>query len=146
VALSGGGATTVLADDCDVSGVLVKLGPNETGAQFLRPTSLAGTIGSPGYPGVSALVQKQTSIGGRKGRGRLFWPCVPEGNVAVGGALTGTLQANLQSMFDDVLTDMAAADFPLMLLHSEGVPQSPYEITALSVQNQTATQRRRNRR
>lgn len=145
VELSDSGIVSQIPTGVDLSNIHVKLGPNSTGRSVDRPTGLNGSGGTAGYPGVCALVQKITDIGGRRGRGRMYWPCVPEASVAAGGALDGSFQAALITNLEEIRVGLEAASQPMVLLHSH-VDDSPSPILALSVSSQTATQRRRNRR
>lgn len=94
------------------------------------------------------LVTKRTASGGLRGQGRAYVPPyhLGEGWVTAAGVIDASVVSDLQSRFDDFLTDLNAALDPafLCLWHSAGEPATP--ITSFVVQNVVATQRRRLRR
>lgn len=97
-------------------------------------------------PNVAVLLRKRTTRGGRRGQGRMYLPwAVDEGSVSESGALTGpTIDAwNLAG--SGLLSDLAAADSAMVLLHSVGqtLPGSPNVVTSLTCDGLVATQRRR---
>lgn len=128
--------------------VRVKFGPNATGPSGVATMGEAGDAGGTGWtPNTSMLVQKVTALGGRAGRGRSYWPGVPEAMVDVAGALDTTFQATAQGVFDDWLAKLAADDLNAVVLHGAGSPISlPTAIQAFVVAPIVATQRRRLRR
>ena len=127
-------------------GCLVKFGPNDTGPFATVAASIPGTVGAQTpAPQNAILVQKLTAVGGRRGRGRLFWPGVTEAQLNPDGTLTAAAVTNLQNSFNSFLSGMTAlGNFPRLLHTVEGV--APNSITSFSVQSLTATQRRRLRR
>lgn len=94
---------------------------------------------------VAILAQKQTGFGGRAGRGRIFIPGIPAASVDTDGAVAGAVITALNDDLADLLLAVSVADVPAALLHNDPGLE-PYEITALTVASQAATQRRRNRR
>lgn len=148
-----------------LASILVKLGPNATGASAELAYAIAGTsFANAEAPNVAALVTKVTASGGRRGKGRFFQPVPAEAIVATGGLLDSAWQAGLQSELANFLADMSTAGLPLVVLHSYpytwtlvgGVPKRDYDtgaalpvptpITSLNVAQRVASQRRRNRR
>jgi hypothetical protein len=125
--------------------LLVKLGPNDTGASVVEPISFGGAGASAqSAPNVAMLVQKGTNLGGRKGRGRLFIPGVPEASVDPSGIIAaGTITA-LNAVLGDFITDLQTNDVPMVLLHSDSTTPTP--VTSLNINATAATQRRRLRR
>lgn len=102
------------------------------------------TINSP-PPNAAVLVTKSTNTGGRRGRGRMYWPwAADESTVGEGGVWAGSAVANFQAACDDFLADLTTADLPMVILHRDGGVPSP--VTQLTVQALLATQRRRLRR
>lgn len=94
------------------------------------------------------LVQKRTLVPGRKGRGRMFWPCfnIDGANYSPAGVLTaGTLTA-IGTKFNDMFVAInASPDLgPLELFHSDATPPTP--LVAWVLQGTLATQRQRLRR
>jgi hypothetical protein len=142
-------------DDCGVmdnisvqlsiASCLVKNGPNEIGPAAEVAATIPGTSGSePLPPNVSVLVAKNTAMGGRMGKGRLFLPGLPEGSTPGGGVVAATPLAEVQGKMNALLTNLRDANIPMVLLHSKvGVIELPLEVTSLTVQSRMATQRRR---
>ena len=99
------------------------------------------------------LVQKRTLRGGRKGRGRMYWPVFfpNEASVDHSGTIVGTAVTAWQTAMTNWLSGCDSNGCPLVLLHStqeNGDPptEAPDPITSLSVQARVATQRGRLRR
>lgn len=134
---------------CGLTGILVKNGPNATGASAQIAVSRTGSYAQPALPpNVSVLVRKFTAVGGRKGRGRMFFPAFVEGQVTEGGVIAPAEMTPLQTRFAAFRTGMRTAGIPPFLLHSGtgGFADLPNEITGFTVENKVATQRRRLRR
>lgn len=95
----------------------------------------------------AVLIAKQTGLGGRRNKGRMYIPPVwpNESAVSARGVLTTTDAGTLATRWNQFRTACATAGLPWVLLHSE-VPFTPTPITALTVSTQMATQRRRMRR
>jgi hypothetical protein len=98
------------------------------------------------------LVRKNTALGGRRNRGRLFLPgCVNEGATSGTGVINGSTYSIYLSYanawFVRHLNGQGAdaGVMPMYLLHSTGITPvpEPTEITALSVDPVISTQRRR---
>lgn len=102
----------------------------------------------------AALIKKQTSLGGRAGRGRMFLPAVlPETDVNEVGVIQPAWLAELQDMATDLLDGLAAPDpvtgamTPMVLLHgpakSTGLTPAPTPVNSLIVDSVISTQRDR---
>lgn len=128
-----------------LSSVLVKFGPNTTGPSAEVPSGNAGSGGGvSASPNVSWLVHKVTALGGRAGRGRMYWPGVQESEVDASGNLSSGFVTGAQTAMDDFLNDLGTALLIPVVLHSEDSPlTSPTTIIALTVDGLAATQRRR---
>lgn len=128
--------------------ILVKFGPDATGPSAEEVVVLSGNITSPGIqPGTALLVKKMTLIGGRAGRGRLYFPGLPEADVEANGSIGGPYLAAAQTAFEAFRVAMNTALLTPVVLHSAASPLStPTPITQFSVQGVAATQRRRLRR
>ena len=92
------------------------------------------------------LVQKRTARGGRKGRGRMYWPPVYPNEATTGP--TGLLDAGAHTAWQTAMTEFHALSVaesqPLVLLHSEAAGAiAPDNITSLVAQQRIATQRTR---
>lgn len=94
----------------------------------------------------AVLVKKNTLLGGRKGRGRMFIPSPTEAGVDTAGNLTSSQLSDFTSRANDFLTGLAGISGVdgVFLFHSSSV-DPPTEITSLSVDPVIATQRRRMR-
>lgn len=139
---------TVIPTNMNLTSILVKFGPNATGQSALISAGIVSTGGTPNdSPAVSILVHKNTSFGGRSGRGRSYFPGVVEAGANAGGGLTPTFIGQWQSRLDDFREGHATADIPMVLLHgSSPVIAEPLVINELQVDTRVATQRRRLRR
>jgi hypothetical protein len=138
----------LLASSVAVTSALVKYGPNDDGAAYEFVDSQAGTAGSEtSPPNAAVLVTKQTIVGGRKGRGRMYVPGIPEADVSPGGLIAGATVTAWNAAFEDMRDEATGLNLPFRLLHGEYDPQpAPYSIEAFSVTDLLATQRRRLRR
>lgn len=103
--------------------------------------AVVGTFsGAPLPSNCAILIRKSTALGGRRGRGRMYWPSVifSEANADHNGMLA----AGVISAYNTKLnTHRSVANF--VLLHHDATIPTP--ITALTCQPQLATQRRRMR-
>lgn len=131
-----------------LTGILVKEGPNVTGASALLGVVHNGTAsGTSVAPNTSVLIRKHTAIGGRAGRGRCYFPGIPEADVDGGGLIVSTERALWETDFQTFLDDIAAESLIPVLLHGDNSPVStPTPITGVTVDSKVATQRRRLRR
>jgi hypothetical protein len=135
--------------DISLERVEVAVGPSSA------PIRANSTVGpEPGtassgivLPNTSLLVRKQTALGGRKGRGRMYWPGFGQVNNLQGnGTILGGAMATFQAAFDDWQTALESDVGPgaignLYLFHTE--EEAPTQIDAVIVQQRLATQRRR---
>lgn len=110
-----------------------------------RFSPVIGTFGSPPLPpNCSFLVRKNTSRGGRKGRGRMFFPpCwnVGEDSISSTGQILPAFITSMQGQLDAALDAQKLTLHPPALLHSDGSAVNLIE--SLSLQALIATQRRR---
>lgn len=91
------------------------------------------------------IVRKATALGGRKNRGRLFFPSPAEVNVGSEGNANSTERVLYQTAVDNWQADEAtAAIFDPVLLHSDGIT-TPTTVVGWQVQTKIGTQRRRMR-
>lgn len=152
-----------LCSDVVLSTVIAKLGPEDTGPMHAASFAVPGAqVASAVTPAVSVLVRKATALGGRRGRGRMFWPGASDSSFDDAGVMPGATNAAWMTSLADFLGDLAAGNFPMVLLHSpptewvlvNGQPRrvpiagsvpSPTLVTALTVDGRAATQRRRQR-
>jgi len=133
---------------CDLTGVLVKFGPNSTGPSAEIALAVNGSASGPGLePQVSVLIRKNTDDGGHAGRGRMYVPGFPDAAFVDGGAMDGPTWTATQADVNSFLDELVSAAYIPVLLHGAGSPlTTPSPITSLTLDHQCATQRRRNRR
>ena len=116
----------------------------------ITPIGVTGTRSSSGTllpPQVSVTLKKRTAQVGKRFRGRCYLPnCfLTDADVDNGGVVDGGRYAELNTGAAEVLSQMAAADLPMVLLHSES-PLVPNLVTSWTCSLYAATQRRRLRR
>lgn len=113
--------------------------------EHLQPVVGTGTVGSPSV-NTAVLVRKQTALGGRRHRGRMFVPPfnLPEDDIQVSGQLGLIYQAAQQTRWNAFFTALAADNLEPHLYHSHP-DDLPTSITSFAVQSLAATQRRRMR-
>lgn len=120
---------------------------SETGPIIGADLSAVVGVGAfaPPPPAVCLLMTKQTARGGRKGRGRVFWPpfLLDESQVSVAGNIDISWISAHQTLFQASVADWIAGDHPPVLLHEDGTAPNP--LTGVSLQGTLATQRRRQR-
>lgn len=95
-------------------------------------------------PQVALLVRKNSALGGRKGRGRLYLPpaFVAETDITQQGTISSSPYGTLRTTVNSTLTALNASSYPVRLLHSTASP-GPSAVTQWSLQQVVATQRRR---
>lgn len=116
----------------------------------LGTTSVAvtGTAAfNPAPANCAILVRKTTARGGRRGRGRNFWPpmFVDEGNVGPSGTIAAAQVTALGILLASTIIALNATNYPAFLLHdvSEIAPDA---VTSWPLQTRLATQRTRLRK
>lgn len=136
------------ANEVSLDSVLVKFGPNETGPSAEVASSLSGTYSAGGVtPSTCYLIHKNTTLGGHAGKGRLYWPGVPEDEYENDGLINGASLAPLQVDVSTLFTVLNGIGDGLCLLHGDDSPIStPTLLTSYTVDPKIATQRRRLRR
>lgn len=127
--------------------VLAKFGPTETGPSAEAEANAVGTADGEGEaPQVAALVRKHTALGGRAGRGRMYFPGMPQAQVAQNGGMSDLWITGIATQLNAIVAQVALGGDVPVLLHGAGSPISlPTPITTFSVAARCATQRRRNR-
>lgn len=130
-----------------------------TNVPAIATSSLALINGAENYnpsqpPNVACLVKKSTAVGGRKNRGRMFFPwMLASADVNEGGTIDGGKVAYLQNLFTLFLSDLVAGNVPMTIANRTfNQPNPPHHVTAITathnvttllVENLVATQRRR---
>jgi hypothetical protein len=140
-----------------------KFGPDEDGPTVEFVETIGGNIlTAQAPPNLCFLIRKQTALGGRRGRGRMFLPGVAEADVDQAGNVSEARQTGLNASFGTFHAALVTLDSPMVLLHDPatvwaledgqpvrvpvGVAPAPTVVTSLSAQAVAATQRRRMRR
>lgn len=151
------------SSDISFSTVTSKLGPNETGAigSYTGATVTGAVGGTSLSPASCLLIEKSSLFGGRRSRGRMYWPGVYDGWADDSGMLTAGVPATIDTQLDNLRTGLAAAEVPMALLHTPsytweivggqprrvyadpGTVPVPYLVNDLVVDPMIATQRRR---
>jgi len=103
-----------------------------------------GNNGASTPPNTCLLAHKITTLGGRAGRGRMYWPSLGVGDINEAGVINGVSLASFNVGFSDFLLGMTASFFPMVLLHTDPV-LAPTQVIALTCDPIAATQRRRMR-
>lgn len=147
-AIHGGFASCfmpVLSEELLLLTTFVKLGPNDTGPSAEFSDTVPGEILSDNAgPQVSFLLSKNTALGGRQGRGRMYLPGVGEDRYGDFGAISGATQSSLDDAAEAWLVLMALAGYPVQLLHGDSTAPTP--VISMTTSGFIATQRRRMRR
>lgn len=112
--------------------------------EFDYGTAIAG--GDPGItapPNVAYLVRKNTNLGGRKNRGRMYLCGVLADELDSTATINTTFQATLSAAIDAWVAEVEALSFvgTMVLLHADA--STPTPITSWSLQSKVATQRTR---
>jgi len=94
-------------------------------------------------PQIAALVKLVTGTRGRSYRGRVYVPWVSETYISLGG-LTGSEKANMQTAWENFLAAMDGDGAPLQVASYKLATSA--DVIAVLVENDIATQRRRNHR
>lgn len=133
------------ATDITLDQVKVKLGPNDTGDEAVSSVGEAGTNAGQGYsPQVAALITKVTLLGGREGRGRIFFPGLLEASTDGLGKLTAATKNSLDVAFASFKLQASDDDLPIFLLHNSAT--APTALEGFDTVQLLATQRRRIRK
>lgn len=100
-------------------------------------------VGNPPPQNVTLLVRKLSTLGGRRGRGRMYVPLwmQPESTINANGFLDASARTARQSEINSWLGGV----FGFVILHSTGITSTPVPtpITSFVVDARVATQRRR---
>lgn len=150
--LDDAGFYDLLVGDVSVDTLLIKQGPNDTGAfQEIHIGHSGEASGSGGNPSTSLLVRKNTGIGGRANQGRMYIPGVAEDAVEDDGTLESGFETSAQDVLNDLTANLLSTEgphafsMPMVILHGAGTAQPP-QVLNLALQHRIANQRRRNRR
>lgn len=109
-------------------------------------TSRPGALGGSAIvQNTALLVRKNTGLGGRRNRGRMFLPGTPATFVSPTGVITASHVTAAQTAVNLLMSPalFSAANVDAAVLFHETPPFTPSVITSLDVQPLAATQRRR---
>lgn len=141
-----GDLRTVQTTFITLTSINVKFGPNDTGPSFELPVSHQGTLTNEGVtPNTALLIKKTTAVGGRRGRGRMYWPGIEEGVIDAYGNIDPGAQSTFQDKFTSFKESLSTNDVPMVVLHGQS-GFTPHLVSSLIVQPVAATQRRRLRK
>jgi hypothetical protein len=110
--------------------------------------SFPGTLSDNVIPSNCAMiVTKNTALGGRRYRGRMFFPPIilNEGAVDPAGNINSSPLASIQGNFDAWFDALIAGDWGPALFHQGAGAPAPTGITSFTVESLCGTQRRRMR-
>lgn len=147
-AWNGGDMDQLYSSNVAFEGCLVKFGPTATGPSAFFGSATSGTASTATVaPNTSALIHKNTALGGRAGRGRMFQPGMPETEIDQSGTMNETWRGALETEWNTFFSTLAIENVEAVVLHGDTSPIStPTPITSISVDVRVATQRRRLRR
>lgn len=140
-------------DGMSLSRVVARVG-QDGGDDVIAESTLgpvAGGLAGGFLPQNSALlVRKVSGLGGRRNRGRSYWPgLLRDGDVSNVGQLEAGVRADLQGRMDDFMDSLLATDpgpaLQPVILHRTGV-LAPTPFSQYVVEPTVATQRNRLRR
>lgn len=118
-----------------------------TGVQFAEiATPVVGTQTANTVPiGTAILIKKITQNGGRRHRGRMFWPPVAfnESIISPAGVIATAELAAEQTKWTNFATSLSSGDYPMVIFHDDGSPSTL--VSSLVLDSLCATQRRRMR-
>ncbi len=135
--------------ECTFRGLFAALGPDGQGPRFQVDRATVGVKALPPVPPNTAiLVQKRTALGGRRNRGRMYIPGIPEGEISGAGTITAAQLAVYNTAAEGLRTELAALSFvsECVIFHTtlDTAPAiAPTVITSMNVSAKCATQRRR---
>lgn len=135
-------------DDYTFLGVEVALGTATGDIIGQDLLSAVGTLVDSVVPSNCAMiVQKNTASGGRRYRGRFYFPPIilNDGAVDPAGNINSTPLGTMQGNFDAWWTALVAAHWVPVLFHQGAGAPAPTPITSFTVQSLIGTQRRRMR-
>jgi hypothetical protein len=124
------------------------------GPPFIYEQEMSTVGTSPGdcaSQNCALIITKNTGLGGRWNKGRMFWPSVNEAAITPVGALAGAYRTGTETAFNLWRTEITGLPgtygiSELSLFHDESLGILPTPITSFVVEPVIGTQRRRLRR
>lgn len=136
---------TLMTNEIQIGSTKAKLGPNATGLEAVFTDIVNGTRAQPNVtPQVTLLAQKNTALGGRKQRGRMFLPGAAEEDVNAAGLVSTAALGSWNTTLTDFLAALVTNAIPMVLLHTDATAPSP--VTSMVLSELASTQRRRLRK
>lgn len=114
-------------------------------SSFFGDTVVGTATGESVPTNCGIIITKQTSLGGRKNRGRMYWPptSLASANVAASGTINPSQVADYVTRWSNMDLAMVGNDVQPFLLHSDAT--APSQINGFGVESTLGTQRRRMR-
>jgi hypothetical protein len=124
------------------------------GPPFIYEETMSTVGTSPGdcaSQNCALIITKNTGLGGRWNKGRMFWPSVNESAITPVGALADAYRTGTQTGFNNWRTEITGLPgtynlSELSLFHDESLGIAPTPIVSFVVEPVIGTQRRRLRR
>jgi hypothetical protein len=140
---------TVQTTELAFRGCYVNMGPDGLGMRYVVDRNVAGGVNMPPcVQNTAVLLKKSTALGGRRNRGRMYVPGIPEGKVFGNGQMVGVDHAAWNTQAINLRAELAALSFvgECVIFHTtvagaEGI--APTAIVSMSADTRVATQRRR---
>jgi len=143
-------ALSIYPTSLKLSSITAKLGPVATGDYFVNATNVVmGTATTDPYsPNVAVLVSRRTLGGGKRARGRVYFPPPVEASIDPSGALASGAVTALQLAMDTLFSNLATAGWLPFLIHrwdpaGGGTAPVPTAIATHTVEAYVATLRGR---
>lgn len=135
----------VVNANCTLTSVRMLWGVDGEALNVVVPASVGGDVVGDAMPqNVAYLARKNTAIGGRHGRGRSYWPGVPEDASTIGGRLGVTYQGYWADACDDFFAKTTANLMVMALAYRDEEDTWHHtEVTSYTGDFTLATQRRR---
>lgn len=129
-----------------VEGAFGTLGDGDFRVESSNGSQAGNSTADPLPNNCAWLFKKLTGLGGRKNRGRMYYPDVLATAVLGDGSINTPSREDIQTGLDDWITktEAVAGLVELHLLHTDE-SDNPTPISQIVVQNKIATQRRRMR-
>lgn len=129
-----------------LANVRVKNGPTDTGPFVVVGHGTVGTsVSGEAPPQVAFLINKTTALGGRKNRGRWFYPGVAEADVTPSGTVDPATITAWNTALGLFLSDLAGDGIPMVILHNDAL-DPPTDVTTMTLGGTVATWKPRLRR
>jgi hypothetical protein len=145
---AAGSLNSIIDSTATLSRIRVSLGTDgaaDVVADVAHTTAGGRSLVAP-PPNVAVLVHKRSTLGGRRGRGRMFLPwATNESNIDEIGIILNTEVTTLQTAMGVFRGQLSSASCPMVILHDPGKTAAgpPTLVSSLTVDPLVGTQRRR---